>query len=244
MQFIGRDQVRSVSPRRLIFLGSSAALSTQPDLDDVLDEREFGRAAYRAGKAIAHAIDFVAPVEVRIDVDDRQGADFVKGAQYRIGNAVVATEHDRQAASLQNLAHGNFRAAVVVARFCQIRQHVPTIDETNVGAALEQRAVDVEVIVVRRAHDSVGDFTDHLRCAGLVVAERVWSVGRTERDAQHRDVRDEIFQIRNEVGVKQCLMASTGRDGKCFHANEPLVLNGYGQNLLSSKRRLISTPDG
>ena len=63
-----------------------------------------------------HAVDIVAPVEVLVDVDERDRPPPLEGAEHRDRDGMVAAEHDRQRAGLEDLAHRLLGAATWLFR--------------------------------------------------------------------------------------------------------------------------------
>ncbi|MNL49305.1 hypothetical protein D3C87_1722310 [compost metagenome] len=70
MQFVGADQLRTILARNLEVFRACAALSAQADLEDTADMGHFGSTTDRAGQPFPDPVHVVAPVKVRIDMDD------------------------------------------------------------------------------------------------------------------------------------------------------------------------------
>lgn len=85
---------------------------------------------------------------------------------------MVAAQDDGQRAGIRKAPDRRFGAGVVFARrLRQVGDDVAAVDEADVVAALQQRAVDIEIIVPGRARDPVGGLPDRGGRIGLVVAE-------------------------------------------------------------------------
>ncbi len=140
--------------------------------------RHFRGAPDGAGQPVAHAIDVVAPVQVGVYVDQRDGAFLVQAAQDGRGDAVISAQHDGDRAGGGDAAHRGFGAFVVFASGPgQVGNDVAAIHEADVFAALQQRPVDVEVVMARAAHHAIGRLADGRGRIGLVIAEIRGGIG-------------------------------------------------------------------
>src|SRR5690606_39745941 len=136
----------------LVVCRSAAALGPKPDLNDLAYVGQLRSAPDRTGQAVANAVHFVAPVKMRVDVYQRNFlAQFFVATQDRIGNAVVATQHDGESATAQNMANRQLASPEMVARHVDVGDDVAAVHETDVGAPLQQRSIDVEVVMLRGA---------------------------------------------------------------------------------------------
>src|SRR5258706_14217954 len=98
VNLIGADQMRAIGLCGLDFLGTGAAGGAQPNLKDLVDMLHFRGPADGARIAFGDAVDFVAPVEMLVDLDKSDGSIAVQTAQHRDRDAMVAPDHDRQGA--------------------------------------------------------------------------------------------------------------------------------------------------
>ncbi|MOA13079.1 hypothetical protein D3C78_1331110 [compost metagenome] len=218
MQLVGGDEFGAIGAGGHQFFRPAAALGAQADLDDAVHVRHFGGAADGAGQTVAHAVDVVAPVQVGVDVHQRDRTLLVQAAQDGGGDAVVAAQHDGHGAGGGDAAHGGFGALIVfAARFGQVGDDVAAVDEADVVAALQQRAVDVEVVVPGAAHDAIGGLADGGGRVCLVVAEVGGGIGRPVGHAQDRDVGLEVVQVQRQRRIQQGRVAGAGRDGIGAH---------------------------
>lgn len=206
-RLVGGDQVGAVGTRGSQVFGAAAALRAQADLHDARDVRHLRGAAHGARQALLHAVDRIPPVQVRIDVHQRDRPLLVEAAQDRRGDAMVAAQDDGQRAGIRKAPDRRFGAGVVFARrLRQVGDDVAAVDEADVVAALQQRAVDIEIIVPGRARDPVGGLPDRGGRIGLVVAEIGRGIRRAERHAQDGDVGLQVVQ----VGVQAPHTAASG----------------------------------
>ena len=77
-------------------------------LHDLADMRHFRSAPHVAGQALSLAPDLVPPVDMRIDLQDRNRAasKTAIGFQHRNGNRIVATENKGHRAGIKKAGHG------------------------------------------------------------------------------------------------------------------------------------------
>ena len=87
VQLISGDDIRAVSFGGGNLLGPCAALGADANLENVRDVLHFRCASDRAGKAVVHAVEFVTPIDMRIDLHQRDRAAAFIGAQTGIGIA-------------------------------------------------------------------------------------------------------------------------------------------------------------
>src|SRR5690606_24860868 len=76
------------------------------DLDDAFDRAEFRGPAHGAGQAEPLAADLLAPVDVRVDLQDGERAVALERAEYRYRDRVVAADNDRHRTAAGDRAHG------------------------------------------------------------------------------------------------------------------------------------------
>src|SRR5262245_40052836 len=105
MQLVRRDQMGTPGPGRVHLLLARAAPGAEADLEDLADVLHFRGATHRAREAVFDAINLVAPVEMLIDLDERDWPAYLEGAQHGDRYRMVAAEHDRHRAGADNFAH-------------------------------------------------------------------------------------------------------------------------------------------
>ena len=103
VELVGRDQMGSVGSRGLDLLYPSTARRPKPNLEDFTDMRHLGGSADRARVALTHAVHVVSPVNVLIDLNERDWALLVQSAKHRNRDSVVAADDDRKRACGKNL---------------------------------------------------------------------------------------------------------------------------------------------
>ena len=132
------DQVGAVVERRLDIRGPRTAGGAQTDLEYVTDVVHFRGAADRAGEALAHAADVVAPVQVRVHVHQRhrplQAGQRRQGAEHRDRHPVVAAERDDHGTSTDDLTRRFLGETIVLHRLVGGARHVAAIDDADVLA--------------------------------------------------------------------------------------------------------------
>src|SRR3546814_3066018 len=97
---------------------------------------------------------------------------------------MIATQNNGQGVRLQYVPDGQLHAAIVVTRFGQVGQHIAAVDEADVVAALQQRPVDIEVVMIGMAHDTVAKVAYGLWRIRLVVGKRAGAIRRSERRSE------------------------------------------------------------
>src|SRR5262249_6924799 len=150
------------------FLGARAALCSDADLENVLDMLHLRGAADRARKTVAHAVEVVTPVDMRIDLDQGDRAAAFIGAQHRYRDCVIAAEDYGQCTGLENLAYRLFGPAHVILEVMHISGHVAAIDRLDRLAEIE-RAADVKIVALHRAHRAIRGLADGCGRAALLV---------------------------------------------------------------------------
>ncbi|MNI27246.1 hypothetical protein D3C73_809770 [compost metagenome] len=76
------------------------------------DMVHFRSAAQRVAVAVAHTVALVDEIQVRIEVDDVDRAAALEGLDHRRVHRVIAAEHHRHHAGIEDLAHGVFGVLV------------------------------------------------------------------------------------------------------------------------------------
>ncbi len=120
---------------------------------------------------------------------------------------MVAAHHDGQRACREDLAHGRLGTLIVAAWRREISDYIAAIDEADIVTLLQQRAVDVEIIVARRTHDAVGRLTDRCWRVRLIIGEIGGRIGGAIRHAEHGDIGFEVVEVHREFGIEQRLMS-------------------------------------
>ena len=202
VQFPCGDQMGAVGACGLDFFGARTAAGAQADLEDLADMGHFGSATDRAGQALAHAVHLVAPVDVLVDLDQRDRALPVECLQHRDRHAVVAAQHDRQRAGVQDLAHRLFGVAGVCGRVAELGADVAAIHRADRLAGVE-RATEVEVVALDRADDAGRGLAHRGGCVALVVGDVFVAVGLRVGDAEIGDVGGEIVQRGYRFGIEE-----------------------------------------
>ncbi len=216
MKFVRGDQLRPVSFSRAQFFRAAATLRAQPDLHDLRDMFHFRCPADRTGEPVTHAVHFIAPVEMRVHMNKRDRAKAVEGAQYRRRNTVIAAHDDRQRARSEDLPHRCFYTLIVTARRREVGDHIAAIDKADIVAFLQERTVDIEIVMAGRANHAVGRLTDCRGRVGLIIGEVSRRVRGAVGHPQHGDVGLQVIQVHREFGVQQGLVAGSRCDSQWF----------------------------
>jgi hypothetical protein len=116
--------------------------------------RHFGRAADGARVALPYAVDVVAPIQVGVDLDERDRPGGIESAKHRDRHAVISTDRDQQSAGRNNLTRHGFGAAVVAAWVTQIVGHVAEIADAYVLAG-EKGAANVKIPPIEAVTDAL-----------------------------------------------------------------------------------------
>src|SRR5882724_2454352 len=124
VNLVGADQMRAIGLGGLDFLGAGAAGGAQPNLKDLVDMLHFRGSADGARIAFGDAVNFVAPVEMLVDLDKSDGSIAVQTAQHRDRDAMVAADHDRQGAGGADLPDRGLALNVVSGQIPGIADHV------------------------------------------------------------------------------------------------------------------------
>lgn len=82
LKLIDRDQVEAISPCSINLFGSGAALAAQADLEDLVNVIYLCCPADRARIAFPGATVVIAPIEMRIDLDQMDWSDFFKDTKH------------------------------------------------------------------------------------------------------------------------------------------------------------------
>ncbi len=193
MQLIRSDEMRAVGSCGLDFLGARAAGGAQADLKDLADVRHFGRASDGARQAFTHPVHFVAPIDVLIDLHQRDRSLAVERTQHRDRNSMVAAEYDRHRTDSEDPSYhvlGALQMSGGVAWFCA---HIAAVNHID-RLPIVQRAAEVEVVTFYRANQAVSGAAQSRRRIRLVIDDGVVVVRVAVRDAKKRDVRRQIVQ--------------------------------------------------
>ena len=100
---------------RFDFFSPGTALATQSNLKNLPNMIHLRGAPDRVGIALAHAVHFIAPVEVCVDVHQMYRAAPGVGAKHRYRHAVIAADDDGHRPLFQHRAHCRFGQLVVIA---------------------------------------------------------------------------------------------------------------------------------
>ena len=168
---------------------SGAADAAQADLNHAGDPGHLGGAAHRAAVAVPDAVDLVAPVDVGVDLHDADRAMGLEARDDRDHHGIVAAEHDRDRAGIQDRIHRAGDFLPVAFRVRRVAGQVAAIDDANVAFISQQGTAEVEIMVrqfVGLPLDPVPQCRGRARAGALV--RPVW---RCVRRTQDRDVRIE-----------------------------------------------------
>ena len=144
-------------------------------------------ATHRRGVAVADPVDLVPEVQVGIDLQDGQRRAGGIRAQDRNRNRVVTAEHDRHHAGTQQGPDRGLGPRSVAGTVLGRAGYVPDVHDAQWRGPDQQRAVEVEVVVIAEAGKALRASTDGGGSIGAAggTARRV---GHPEWDAQDRNI--------------------------------------------------------
>ena len=89
-------------------------------------------------------------------------------------------------------------------------KNVTAINEANIFAPLQQRTINIKVVVLWRSYHAVGEFAQCLWGIALVVAVSAGGISSAKWHANDGQVSLNTSQIGNQFRVQQGFMANTG----------------------------------
>ena len=157
---------------------------TSTDLDHLPDVCHLRRAAHGRRQAPALALHLVAPVDVGIDLHDRDRATTGVRLQHRDRDRVVTTENHRNRSGRQHRFAGVTDRGTVGFVCRGVPRYVANIYG---GGSIEQhRSVEVEVVMVANARVRRRGGADRSRCVLAIRSDR--RIRRGARRTDHDDV--------------------------------------------------------
>ncbi len=219
----------AVGPRRLDLLDPRTSRRPQSDLENLPDVLHFRCAPDRARQAIGHPVEVVAPIEMLVDMDERDRPAPLESPQDGDRNRVVAAQHDWQRAGLEDLAYRLLGSGQMALEIMDVGPHVAAIDRPDIAAVVKWSA-KIEVVALQAAHDAVARPPHRRWHAALVVGDVLERVGRAIRDAEECNVGLERIEIEREFGEQERRKSPAGRHGQGGrHAFGPLSLEAHGR---------------
>ena len=148
MHLPGRDDGCAVVSRRVQFSRARAANRPHADLHDACDMSHLAGAPHRAGIPKALAMDFVAPVDMGVDLQDPDWPGFGKSRKKGNGNGIVAADHHRDGCGGKDCACRRFDQGAIGGIAARARGEISGINATG-GLICEQGAIKIKIPVFR-----------------------------------------------------------------------------------------------
>src|SRR6185295_6770237 len=168
------------------------------DLEDFADVLHLRRTADRARQSIGDAVDVIAPIEMLVDMDQRNGTSPLECPQNRDRNGVVAAQHDRQRTGCKDLAYGLFGATQMALHVQDVGTNVTAIHRADAATVVE-RPAKIEVIALEAADDAIAGLAHRRRHTALIIGDVLEGIGGAIGDPEKRDVRLQGIEIEREL---------------------------------------------
>ena len=109
-------------------------------MDDGLHMAHFGSPPHGAGETIAFPPALLAPINMRVDLQDGEGAVFAEGFDEGNGCAVIAADHDGHGTGIENFCRGLANEIAVAGTVIGQGADIPQIAEAEITPAVERSA--------------------------------------------------------------------------------------------------------
>ncbi len=184
IQGAGRHEPHPVTARVLEIADPGRTDAALADLDDAVDLRHLGGPPHRRGEPELFARHLVAPVDMGIDLQQRQRPMPGESLKQRDRHRVVAADHHRHRAALEDGAHRVANEVAVLRRLRLVISEVAEIGGRD-GAGREDRTAEVEIDMRHIGGIGGAGRPDRLWRRGAIGADR--RVGRCRRRPEDGD---------------------------------------------------------
>src|SRR5690606_31884959 len=182
-------------------LAACAADAPGSHMDDLADPGHLGGPAHGAGIPPTLAAHFLPVVDVRVNLDDGDGAVPFVGEEGQGRSGVVAAQHDRHGAPVQDLLHRCGGPLAVALQIPGVCRYVSYVHDPHVGG--QHFAVAIEVVMVAERAVAFGTLADGLGSSGRRGGKTLHGVGHAERYAHHGEVGLQAIQVGFHGTVKE-----------------------------------------
>ena len=181
----------------------------------------FGGAAHWARIAIMDTIAFIAPIQMRINLNQGNVRQAIKPPNHRVGNTIITTNAYWHNAALNSKANGIFGGVVMLLNVPTFKRNIAAIDNREIIHTDSALNIGIKRLPIKQ--NSRACRTQRSGGGRLVIGKLIGKIGFSMRNAKDNRLGLQILPIGNDRKIHKAVCS--GRVGfRSFDRHDDVIL--------------------